>query len=267
MTVLSSLTLSKTKDNGAAVAGEPERQLPGAAGLPEHRRGFRPVGLPPAVQQHHQLRRGRCRSAAGSAGATTPRGSLDALLGGWQLAGINRCQRRRAGDASPTRRARRSWSPASRRTSAAPTLPAQRQLRPVRAGRRRRRSPTGSTRRAWRPDRSEPAVRERATQHRARTDVLAVRFRGIERVPVGGPAKFEFRLEAFNLLNRTNFRSPNGNRSAGAFGTITRYLIRGSCSSESSCSGRFPAGGMLIHCVGPVNGPRHALLQMPTSML
>ena len=31
----------------------------------------------------------------------------------------------------------------------------------------------------------------------------------------------EFRLEAFNLLNRTNFRPPSGNRSAGAFGTIT----------------------------------------------
>jgi hypothetical protein len=38
---------------------------------------------------------------------------------------------------------------------------------------------------------------------------------------LGGPAKFEFRLEAFNLLNRTNFRAPSGVRSAGAFGTIT----------------------------------------------
>jgi hypothetical protein len=37
---------------------------------------------------------------------------------------------------------------------------------------------------------------------------------------LGGPAKFEFRLEAFNLLNRTNFRAPNGVRSSGAFGTI-----------------------------------------------
>jgi hypothetical protein len=31
----------------------------------------------------------------------------------------------------------------------------------------------------------------------------------------------ELRLEAFNLFNRVNFRSPNGNRSAGGFGTIT----------------------------------------------
>jgi hypothetical protein len=38
---------------------------------------------------------------------------------------------------------------------------------------------------------------------------------------VGGPAHIELRLEAFNLFNRTNFRAPNGTRSAGGFGTIT----------------------------------------------
>ena len=31
----------------------------------------------------------------------------------------------------------------------------------------------------------------------------------------------EFRAEAFNLMNRVNYRPPNGNRSSGAFGTIT----------------------------------------------
>jgi hypothetical protein len=31
----------------------------------------------------------------------------------------------------------------------------------------------------------------------------------------------EFRGEFFNLLNRTNFRAPNGVRTAGAYGTIT----------------------------------------------
>ena len=40
-------------------------------------------------------------------------------------------------------------------------------------------------------------------------------------VPVAKSLKLELRLEAFNLLNRTNFRAPNGNRSSNAFGTIT----------------------------------------------
>ena len=42
-----------------------------------------------------------------------------------------------------------------------------------------------------------------------------------KRVPLGGPAQFELRIEAFNVLNKTNYRAPNGNRSAAGFGTIT----------------------------------------------
>ena len=89
VTLLSSLTLSQTKDNGVAVARERERQLPGAAGLPQPRRRLRPVGLPPAVQQHDQLRvvaAVRQRPALGVDASPL----IDALIGGWQLAGINR---------------------------------------------------------------------------------------------------------------------------------------------------------------------------------
>ena len=46
-------------------------------------------------------------------------------------------------------------------------------------------------------------------------------FVASKRVALGGPAQLEVRIEAFNALNHTNFRTPNGNRSAGAFGTIT----------------------------------------------
>ncbi len=30
-----------------------------------------------------------------------------------------------------------------------------------------------------------------------------------------------FQVEAFNVLNKTNFRAPSGNRSASTFGSIT----------------------------------------------
>jgi hypothetical protein len=42
-----------------------------------------------------------------------------------------------------------------------------------------------------------------------------------KQIAFGKAASVELRLEAFNLLNRTNFQAPNGNRSSGAFGSIT----------------------------------------------
>lgn len=41
------------------------------------------------------------------------------------------------------------------------------------------------------------------------------------RVPVGDQTRLELRFEAFNLLNRTNFRAPNANRNSPNYGTIT----------------------------------------------
>ena len=41
------------------------------------------------------------------------------------------------------------------------------------------------------------------------------------RLPLGRNTQVQLRAEAFNLLNRTNFRAPVGNRSANNFGSIT----------------------------------------------
>jgi hypothetical protein len=41
------------------------------------------------------------------------------------------------------------------------------------------------------------------------------------RLPIGSQTNLQVRIEAFNLLNRTNFAPPNSNRSSSAFGTIT----------------------------------------------
>jgi hypothetical protein len=38
---------------------------------------------------------------------------------------------------------------------------------------------------------------------------------------VSRQGRLELRLEAFNILNKTNFRAPEGNRSLASFGTIT----------------------------------------------
>ena len=41
------------------------------------------------------------------------------------------------------------------------------------------------------------------------------------RLPIGPRTSVQIRIEAFNLLNRTNFTAPNANRTKAKFGTIT----------------------------------------------
>ena len=46
-------------------------------------------------------------------------------------------------------------------------------------------------------------------------------FAASKNVAVGGRTTLQFRVEAFNLFNRVNFLAPAFNRSAATFGTIT----------------------------------------------
>jgi hypothetical protein len=51
----------------------------------------------------------------------------------------------------------------------------------------------------------------------------SIRARQTRRSDSGGPGSVDpARVEAFHVLNRSNFNPPNGNRSATAFGTITQ---------------------------------------------
>jgi hypothetical protein len=40
-------------------------------------------------------------------------------------------------------------------------------------------------------------------------------------LPIRDQMRIQVRFEAFNVLNRVNFRAPNANRSSGNYGTIT----------------------------------------------
>ena len=159
---------------------------------------------------------GRCRSAPAGAGDRQASPLLDALVGGWQLAGINTVY---AGEpvtftytpAATVRRLRhRAGFPRRQQ------LPAERDLRSDGAGQRAhdQQLVQPRLRRRCRPIRASRSATPSATPSAGRSSGSST-WRPRSGSTLGGPAQFEFRLEAFNLLNRTNFRAPNGNRSAG----------------------------------------------------
>jgi len=220
LTLLSSLTLSKAKDNGS-------QSLENSNGNNPSPQDFRNMGADFGVSNYDQpynsttsfvwgLPFGKGRRWASNASP-----ALEALVGGWQVAGINSvfagepvtfiynpgatfivsgiAQDFRGANnyrpnvtcdpmASGADRTIANWF--NKACVAVPTDPSQ----PF--GNAPRNSVRGP--KSWQFD-----------------------FAASKKFALVGPAQLEFRLEAFNLLNRTNFRAPNGNRSAAGFGTIT----------------------------------------------
>jgi outer membrane receptor protein involved in Fe transport len=221
MTLMSSLTLSQTKDNGAGSLENPNGNFPAP-------QDFRHLDADYGLSGYHQpynsttsfvidLPIGSGRKYMSDANPV-----LDAILGGWQLAGIN--------TVVPGEMVTLTYIPlASQQVSGI-----QQDFR-------------GANN--YRPNVSgDPLVPEgertinnwlSKTTVTVPTD-LSQPFGNAPRNSVRGPllwtidmvaskrfkmpwrnGGFEFRAEAFNLLNRVNFRAPNGNRSAAAYGTIT----------------------------------------------
>jgi glycerophosphoryl diester phosphodiesterase len=60
-----------------------------------------------------------------------------------------------------------------------------------------------------------------------------------KQMSLGGRTRVELRIEAFNVLNRTNFAAPNANRSLPNFGTITHVrCATGAVGREGAVVGR-----------------------------
>ena len=239
VTLLSSLTLSETKDNGAQSLENSNGNFPAP-------QDFRNLDADFGLSNYHQpynsttsfvwsLPFGRGRRWGSDASPVAGRVHRRLAAGRHQHR-----LRRRAGDVHL--HARRDVRRVGHRAGfpRREQLPAERDLRSDGAGRRADDHQLVQPRLRRRADRSEPAVRQRRAQHRcaARCSGSSISRRR-SAFALGGPAQFEFRLEAFNLLNRTNFRAPERQpqrrrRSAPS----PRPTIRGSCSSGSSCCGK-----------------------------
>jgi hypothetical protein len=221
MTFMSSLTLSQTKDNGAGSLENPNGNFPAP-------QDFRNLDADFGTSAYHQpynsttsfvidLPFGRGRKYLSDASRV-----VDAILGGWQLAGIN--------TVAPGEMVTLTYTP----TAAQQVSGIQQDFR-------------GANN--YRPNVSgDPLVPEgerTINNWLSRTTVTVPTdpsqpFGNAPRNSVRGPllwtvdfvaskrfsmpwrnGHLEVRGEAFNLLNRTNYRAPNGNRSAAAYGTIT----------------------------------------------
>ena len=185
ITLLNSLTLSEAKDNGA-------QSLENSNGNSPAPQDFRNLEADFGLSNYHQpynnttsfvwaLPFGEGRRWLSSASPW-----LDALVGGWEIAGIN-WLRRRAGDLHL--HAGRDL----RRVGHRPGLPRREQLpaeRDLRSDGHRRgphHQQLVQPRVRLGADRSEPAVRQRGAQLGARAELLGTRLRRVEAVALGGP--------------------------------------------------------------------------------
>jgi outer membrane receptor protein involved in Fe transport len=207
LSVLSSLTLSQTKDNGAGSLENPNGNFPAP-------QDFYNLDADFAYSAYHQP----YNSTTSFVWDLPFEGRW---LGGWQLAGINTIY---SGEPVTF-----TYAPgaAFQVSGIAQDFRGANNYRPNVIG-----DPYAAERtvQAW----FNPAAVQIPTDpsqpfgNAERNSVRGPRFWQIDlqvgrRIPMPWPgSSVELRAEFFNLLNHSNFRAPNGNRSQAAFGTITQ---------------------------------------------
>jgi hypothetical protein len=220
VTLLNSLTLSEAKDNGAQSLENSNGNFPAP-------QDFRNLEADFGLSNYHQPYNNTTSFVwalpfgEGKRWLSSPSPVVEALLGGWELAGIHSLY---AGE------------PVTFTYGPAATFVVSGIAQDFRGANNYRPNVTcdpmasGAERTIanWfnRACVALPADPSQPFGNAERNSVRGPKFWQLDlvaskRVPLGGPAQLEVRLEAFNVLNKTNYRAPNGNRSAAAFGTIT----------------------------------------------
>jgi hypothetical protein len=221
LTFMQSVTLSQTKDNGAGSLENPNGNFP----APQDFRNFdADFGLSGYHQPYNStttvvwdLPVGRGRRFMSDAPL-----ALEILLGGWQIAGVNTVT---AGD------------PVTLTYTPAVAFQVSGIQQDFRGANNYRPNVTGEVLVAGGSrtvqnylNRDTVVIPTDPSQPFGNAERNAVRgplFWGLDvqatkRIPMPWPqGSLELRVEAFNVLNRSNFRAPVGNRSAANFGTIT----------------------------------------------
>ncbi len=220
VTLLSSLTLSRAKDNGAQSLENQNGNFPAPQSLAnlaaEYGTGAYDQPYNTTTSFVWQLPFGRGRRWGAN---VSP--ALDALVGGWQVSGIN--------VVTPGEPVTFTYSPAAafQVSGIQQDFRGANNYRPnltcdpyAAAGEQ---SITNWFNRACvviPTDPSQPFGDAPRNNVRG-PNFWTFDFAAVKRVALAGTSAFELRVEAFNLFNRVNFAAPNGNRSAAGFGTIT----------------------------------------------
>ena len=182
MTILSSLTLSQDEGQRRGLARERQRQFPGAAGLQQPRRRLSDCRR---ITSRTTARRassidlpfGRGRRYMTDANAVT-----EALLGGWHARRHQHRDSRRTGDADLHADGGAAGVGHSAGLPRRQQLSPERQRRPAGAGRRAHHQQLAEPHHGDDADRSQPAVRQRAAQQRARSADVDGRHGAVEAV-------------------------------------------------------------------------------------
>jgi hypothetical protein len=220
--LMSALTLSRTQDNGAGSLENPNGNFPAP-------QDFRNLDADFGLSGYHQpynstttvvwdVPVGRGRRLLANAPIV-----LDALVGGWQLAGIN--------SVLPGETVTLTYTPlaAFQVSAIQQDFRGANNYRPNVTGTvlmpEDQRTPQVYLNRDAVVVPSDPSQPFGNAPRNSVRGPLAwtLDVQATKRVPAPWrQGAIELRLEAFNLLNRTNLRAPNGNRSAAAFGSITQ---------------------------------------------